>query len=942
MNKHLSALTCVFLAALGVGTSQPAWGDAVKWDYLRHPVTVTENRPAADATIGLCVASAFDGYGTQGAKPACVRAWHQAALPTASNPLACEIDYGSPTLVTAFVHYFYVPDSRDLRFTAPGPSAFKKVRLSARNEPSGPWKEIATLADLAGECPQVLPTGTKQPWRYWRLEVLELAPGAEFLCTYELETYTGGIPKIAADRCTEPDPAIEFANSVRRKTAAGFRPARITLATADRETLHVQAEGVADLPSGELHLMLDGKPAAFAAAGAGRWQIDAAPGQILLEAEPTALGLLLKLRYSTPKEAPIKYRCVSLRLSAPQTRLYYIPAYAWSRSPVETMVSMCHVQTRMAVLGFQGGTLCLVPGTDRGTLGFAGGAAQNDLLLGPQPTPLLLAALPGDWWNAYRFAVDEVYGFCEPRQTVPVSEMQYGVSRYLMSNDVWEPTLGTVRSWPANDLEMAAAGYVDAFNFYGVPYSIPSYWARYVMSDDPLARQRCGSIARWLCRSGVRVAAGPARGAFFSNQRFPAGEPIKLDKQGCTQASTTILTTQATGAAVWSLLFYRHVSGENDAEINRTIEEGAAWLLHTQTPEGGWPYGHTLDGKPAAGAPSGGSVWNIRTLWRLGKESGDRKYLDAANRGRQWYLKTFVEPHHYHGYWEDMGPDTREGYDAAVAAVTFAEMGDKQATVACGRDAVQWVFTRRIEPREATCSAGLVSEQYGWPPAAYCNPMMALAAYSAWQQSGDDSWRPFAMIPKATGWWYQPDSGAMVWIVDATQMAPMVGPTFDSYWGDWCIAQSDALMLRWLVREMNRRLGDCPSFRVNENGTVPFAAKGTAAVLDEETLRGKLLGEEVQAWSPPGGLRPILPQHGQVNWLGLRSNRGVHVVLMNFADDAPVRCELTSRALHGASIEPETVRIIAKGRASSQPWDGKASITLPRDGAAVLDWKVCP
>ncbi len=113
-------------------------------------------------------------------------------------------------------------------------------------------------------------------------------------------------------------------------------------------------------------------------------------------------------------------------------------------------------------------------------------------------------------------------------------------------------------------------------------------------------------------------------------------------------------------------------------------------------------------------------------------------------------------------------------------------------------------------------------------------------------------------------------------------------------------------------------------------------------MLDEETLRGKLLGEEVQAWSPPGGLRPILPQHGQVNWLGLRSNRGVHVVLMNFADDAPVRCELTSRALHGASIEPETVRIIAKGRASSQPWDGKASITLPRDGAAVLDWKVCP
>ena len=26
------------------------------------------------------------------------------------------------------------------------------------------------------------------------------------------------------------------------------------------------------------------------------------------------------------------------------------------------------------------------------------------------------------------------------------------------------------------------------------------------------------------------------------------------------------------------------------------------------------------------------------------------------------------------------------------------------------------------------------------------------------------------MIPKATGWWYQPDTGAMVWIVDALLM----------------------------------------------------------------------------------------------------------------------------------------------------------------------------
>ena len=235
---------------------------------------------------------------------------------------------------------------------------------------------------------------------------------------------------------------------------------------------------------------------------------------------------------------------------------------------------------------------------------------------------------------------------------------------------------------------------------------------------------------------------------------------------------------------------------------------------------------------------------------------------------------------------------------------------------------MQWVFTRRIEPREATCSAGLVAEQMGWPPAAYCNPMMALAAHSAWQVSGDPSWKPFAMIPKATGWWYQPDSGAMVWIVDAGQMAPLLGPCFESWWSDWCIAQSDTLMLRWLVRETNRRLAG--------NGT-----------LDEETLLGKVLGQHVHAWAPAGGLHPILPGHGQVNWLGLQSGGKIMIVFMNFAEDGPVRCELNSRSILGALPSPKAIHVIRNGKLTSQDWDGKAAAVVPRDGAAILEWEVC-
>ena len=89
-------------------------------------------------------------------------------------------------------------------------------------------------------------------------------------------------------------------------------------------------------------------------------------------------------------------------------------------------------------------------------------------------------------------------------------------------------------------------------------------------------------------------------------------------------------------------------------------------------------------------------------------------------------------------------------------------MGEKELAVRTARDAMQWVFTRQIECREPNNSAGLVAEQTDWPPASYCNPMMGLAAHTAWRITGDDFWRPFALIPEALGWWYQPETGAMV------------------------------------------------------------------------------------------------------------------------------------------------------------------------------------
>lgn len=918
---QLTGLVLVLVGAALAGASA-ASSAAVKWDYIAHPVTVVENRPGFNPGIGIAAPAAFDGYGAQGSRPAAVRCWLQ-TLPTQDAPSSCAIDYGRPVAPSAFVNYCYVPDNRDMRFVSPAPSAFRRVRVSSRSSEQSDWATVAMLEDLPAACPQVLPLGVVSPARCWQIEVLEMVPGAHMICTYELETYTGGVPALRGDDAARPDFRAAFTERIARsRLGSGAKVGTPRLRPLDG-ALAFTLEDAGKPSDCGLELVIGGQPVPVARSGSGKWQAKCLGGEITVSSRPTAAGALLELVFAAEPTNPVRHVCGTLRLSVSDPSLYFVPAYVWSRTPVDARVSNAQAQTRFVCLSTNDSSVCLFPGTDRGSMGFAGGSAFVDLLLGPRPTPVLLTTVRGDWWSAYQFAVTDVYGFQEQAQTAPVSEIQYGISKYMLRDDVWEPTLGTVRSWPEHDPHMKLVGF-DCFQFYGVPYSIPTYWARWRMSGDRMALDRCRSIVRWMCRSGVRVREGPARGAFYTLQRFPPGQPPTKDARGSTQGwGLTTLTSQSTGSALWSLLYYRKVTGDRDQEVDEVIGQAAEWLVKTQTPDGGWPYGHDLAGKPVDGAPSSGSIWNIWALWRLGRETGNSRYSEAARRSIVWYGKTFVAPHHYHGYWEDVGPGCREGYEAGIAAVAFGEMGERDLAVQAARDAVQWVFTRQIENREPTNSAGLVAEQTGWPPASYCNPMMGLAAHTVWTATGDDFWRPFAMIPKAIGWWYQPESGAMVWIVDSIQLAPLAGPAFESWWNDWCIAQVGALSLRWLCREVVRF----------SRGKID---------LDEELLMGSALGQPVTAWAPPSGLRPIIPAHGQVNWLGLRGEESFMVVLLNYGEAGTISCHLDSRDTGCAFVRPLRAHTVVNGIVRSAAWERETPVNLPAGGLVALEWRVRP
>src|SRR5689334_18060185 len=99
--KNIACLGFISLCAfLNLASAVASLAEAVKWDYLKHPVKVTENHPETMAVFGMEVARAFDGYGAQGSKPTTAGCWQQpqpgvvidGKVVKATPPYACEID----------------------------------------------------------------------------------------------------------------------------------------------------------------------------------------------------------------------------------------------------------------------------------------------------------------------------------------------------------------------------------------------------------------------------------------------------------------------------------------------------------------------------------------------------------------------------------------------------------------------------------------------------------------------------------------------------------------------------------------------------------------------------------------------------------------------------------------------------------------------------------
>ncbi|HTQ11757.1 MAG TPA: hypothetical protein VMI31_16975 [Fimbriimonadaceae bacterium] len=597
-------------------------------------------------------------------------------------------------------------------------------------------------------------------------------------------------------------------------------------------------------------------------------------------------------------------------------------------------------------------TFSMVPDTDNMTWGFGknnemvlqlqiplaaqpplGDVGWNSIWQAPQSFHILLPVRKGDWWDAYRHVVTDIFHFEQARQwAMPVTEMQMLNTRYVMRYDVWSEKWQTVRSFPWSDF---------FYNFYGSTYTIPTLYSWYLVTDDKQAQIKAEKVVDWLV--SVQQTEGPAAGSWFS-QYDVEGDPPQLT--GRDQAWNRWVMPHSTATAAKTLLWYWNASGRQNAKVFAAAKRGCDWLLATQRPDGGWPYAFDLNGKPITDLADAGQIWCTWALWKMYEITGDARYREASERSAEFFKKTFMDVHRYMGYWEDVsgaeGKVNRswEGYEPAIASIVFEEMGEKDLALEAAKDSAVWTWTRVISTRQYETCYGETTEQSLCGPSQAQSPMNGLGFERTYEMTGDPLWSDFAGATKsvnfcadpdqaygmvATGGWDDPLTGVVGPPYD--NVRPMVAPGNkpDEYgrlvWNEWCSAQFAWLSLEWLVREGNIR--------------APEYVK-----IDPDLYRGAVLGEAGRVKMPEEKCDVNGIEHHDINWVGYENDAKFVLLVMNHKEKLTVAIRPHEAHLDVYSRPP---RILVGGgksfRAAKVERQGEQyMVPIPAGQTALLIW----
>ncbi|HEX2747779.1 MAG TPA: hypothetical protein VHM91_07265, partial [Verrucomicrobiales bacterium] len=501
------------------------------------------------------------------------------------------------------------------------------------------------------------------------------------------------------------------------------------------------------------------------------------------------------------------------------------------------------------------------------------------LLKGPRKFRLTVPIRSGDWWDAYRHAVKNIFKFEQAHQwAMPLTQMQMLSVRQMERQENWSPIFNTMRSYPGVDFH---------FNFYGSTYTIPAFYSYYLATDDKTAKAKAESVVAWLVQN--QTNGGALDGGWFS-QYLVKGVPPSFALEGTDQAGNRWMLPHSTGSSAKTLLWYWEAGGKQDAKALAAARKGCDFLISRQHENGSWPYAYDLNGKSVSDQPDAGQIWCVWALWKMHQFTGEEKYRTAALKAKDFFVKTFADNHVYQGYWEDVSGGGNnagrswETYEAAIACQAFAEMGDRELALRVARDSAVSLWTRVTTTRQYETAYGQTIEQGAGGPSQAQSPMAGAAMQRMYEISGDRFWNDLSGAVKAIHFCADPDqaygmcaiagwdecfSGTISPPIDNVNVSSPPGGLGRPVWNEWQTAQYAWLALDWLIREGNMR---APQH----------------LHIDPLTMRGTVLGQSGRVKMPEERCDVTPMDHIDVNWAGYQNDTQYVLMLMNHQEACTV------------------------------------------------------
>ena len=677
----------------------------------------------------------------------------------------------------------------------------------------------------------------------------------------------------------------------------------------------VLAKGVSKPVTGTLRLLVGSKPCELtpvASAPYGKLAAQVPGGVLLVKVRPSTAAaedtaLEFTVMPNDPNALTPAWLDLEVRIAVDKPKIMFRPHIDWytlEHGPNFANPANGHnSSTRMLCIETtEGATVSMIPDTDNMTWGFTQDNAMTasfqiplaphdplgigiwrPITVAPSSFAVTLPVRKGDWWDAYRHVVQDIFKFDEARQwAMPVTQMQMLATRSIMSYGAWSEKWQTVRSFSHDGWFM---------NFYGAHFTLPALYTWYEATDDPIAKAKAEKVVGWLLR--IQHKEGPMTGGWFSAYFDRGGSELV----GGDFIGNRWFIPQSTGATVRTVLWYWEASGRKDDRAFAAAQKGAEWLLKTLRADGGWPYAYDMEGKTITDACGAGQIWCTWALWDMYRATGDTQYKEAAIRSKDFFKKNYMDVHRYVGYWEDTVGITKEqnkkinsweSYEAAIAALVFAEMGEKALAVEVAKDLATHTWTRVTSTRQYETSYGETTEQSLCGPSQAQSPMVGVAFKQVYQLTGDPLWNDLAGATKAVNFCGDPDRGYAFTATSGWRdpLNAVAGPPFDNVrpfvtpdvskgdygrevWYGWGTDQFALLALEWLLREGNIR---APQY----------------VDIDTNTLHGTILSQPGRVKMPEEKCDVNGIDHYDINWVGYQNDQKYLLLVMNHKEKVTV------------------------------------------------------